>query len=201
MKNGIILAIGLAIALMFSGCASSSSSSSSTPAEKKEVMVNTTNNLPSWVINPKVEGGISAVGMTGYSKHGMQVMIPQAEMDARAKLAGKIQTIVSQVQKRAMRHVKINDLDEFENSFKQATKEIIKKMPLSGAQRINLFQAKNGDLYVHTIIQKRVVSEHLGDMKTSYKKHMKEAKVSRQSIDEGMKVLDDMMKELDVETK
>ncbi len=201
MKNGIMLAIGLAIALMFSGCASSSSSSSSTPAEKKEVMVNTTNNLPSWVINPKVEGGISAVGMTGYSKHGMQVMIPQAEMDARAKLAGKIQTIVSQVQKRAMRHVKINDLDEFENSFKQATKEIIKKMPLSGAQRINLFQAKNGDLYVHTIIQKRVVSEHLGDMKTSYKKHMKEAKVSRQSIDEGMKVLDDMMKELDVETK
>ena len=190
--------IGLVLAVMISGC---SSSSNPTPAEKKETMVNTTNDLPNWVINPKVEGGISAVGMTGYSKHGMQVMIPQAEMDARAKLAGKIQTIVSQVQKRAMRHVKINDLDEFENSFKQATKEVIKKMPLSGAQRINLFQAKNGDLYVHTIIQKRVVSQHLGDMKNSYKKHMKEAKVSRQSIDEGMKVLDDMMKELDLETK
>ena len=198
MRNGVILSIGLVLAVMISGC---SSSSNPTPAEKKETMVNTTNDLPNWVINPKVEGGISAVGMTGYSKHGMQVMIPQAEMDARAKLAGKIQTIVSQVQKRAMRHVKINDLDEFENSFKQATKEVIKKMPLSGAQRINLFQAKNGDLYVHTIIQKRVVSQHLGDMKNSYKKHMKEAKVSRQSIDEGMKVLDDMMKELDLETK
>jgi len=198
MRNGIILAIGVVLVVVISGC---SSSSNPTPEEKKETMVNTTNDLPNWVINPKVEGGISAVGMTGYSKHGMQVMIPQAEMDARAKLAGKIQTIVSQVQKRAMRHVKINELDEFENSFKQATKEVIKKMPLSGAQRINLFQAKNGDLYVHTIIQKRVVSQHLGDMKNSYKKHMEEAKISRESIDEGMKVLDDMMKELDIETK
>jgi len=198
MKKQIILAMGFTAAIMFSGCATTEPT---TPQEKKMDMVETTNNLPSWVINPKVEGGISSVGMTGYSRHGMQVMIPQAEMDARAKLAGKIQTIVSQIQKRAMRHVKINDLDEFENSFKQATKEVIKKMPLSGAQRINMFQAKNGDLYVHTVIQKRVVSEHLGNMRASYKQHMQEAKQSREAIEGGMEVLDEMMKELDTEMK
>ena len=201
MKKQIILAVGVTSALLFSGCGPASLPDPKTPHEKKEQMVETTNNLPKWVVNPKVEGGIAAVGITGYSKHGLQVMLPQAEMDARAKLAGKIPVIVSQIQKKAMRHVKINEIDEFENSFKQATKEVIKKMPISGAQRINLFQANNGDLYVHTVIQKREISEHLGDMKSTYKQHMQEAKISRQNIDEGMKVLDDMIKELDVETK
>jgi len=197
MKKQIILALGITAAVLFTGC---SKNEVATPQDKKSQMIEVTNNLPSWVMNSKVEGGIAAVGITGYSRHGLQVMLPQAEMDARAKLAGKIQTIVSQVQKNAMRHVKINNIDEFENTFKQATKEVIKKMPISGAQRINMFQAKNGDLYVHTVIQKREVSAHLGGMKESYKKHMKEAKISRDNIDEGMKVLDNMMKELDTET-
>lgn len=200
MKKQIILVVGLTSAVLFSGCSNNILAKPKTAHDKKVQMIEVTNSLPKWIVNPKVEGGISSVGITGYSKNGMEVMLPQAEMDARAKLAGQIQTIVSQVQKKAMRHVKIEELDEFENTFKQATKEVIKKMPISGAQRINIFQANNGDLYVHTVIQKREISQHLGDMKSSYKKHMQEAKLSRQSIDEGMKVLDEMMKELDVET-
>ena len=201
MKRKIILTVGMASAVLFSGCVTSQPVEPKTQHEKKQEMINVVNNLPSWVLNPKVEGGIASVGMTGYSKHGLQVMLPQAEMDARAKLAGQIQTIVSQLQKKAIRHAQINDVDEFENSFKQATKEVIKKMPLSGATRINMFQAKDGTLYVHTVIQKREVSKYIGDMKDTYKKQMQEAKLSRQNIDEGMKVLDSMMKELDSETK
>jgi len=201
MKRKIILTVGMASAVLFSGCASSQPIAPKTPYEKKQEMINVVNNLPAWVLNPKVEGGIASVGMAGYSKYGLQVMLPQAEMDARAKLAGQIQTIVSQLQKKAIRHTQINDMDEFENSFKQATKEVIKKMPLSGATRINMFQAKDGTLYVHTVIQKREVSKYIGDMKDTYKKHMEEAKLSRQNIDEGMKVLDSMMEELDSETK
>ncbi len=198
MRNKIIFAAGLSVMVMFSGCAQNEVSEPKTQHEKKQEMITVVNNLPAWVVNPKVEGGIASVGITGYSKHGLQVMLPQAEMDARSKLAGQIQTIVSQLQKKAMRHTKINELDEFENSFKLATKEVIKKMPISGAQRINMFQSKDGTLYVHTVIQKREVSEHIGDMKATYQKHMKKAKLSRKSIDEGMKVLDEMMKELDV---
>lgn len=196
MKTKLMLLTASAAAIMFTGCAGNMNT---TPQGEKGKMVQINNNLPSWVINPKVEGGIASVGITGYSKHGMEIMMPQAEMDARAKLAGQIQTIVSQVQKKSMRAVKINDIDEFEKSFKNATKEVIKKMPLSGAQRINVFQANDGTLYVHMVIEKREVSKHIGDMKNTYKKHMQEAKISRDNIDEGMKVLDDMMSELDVE--
>jgi len=199
MTKKIIITAGIVSTILFTGC--TSTTQPATPNEKKEQMIDVVNNLPAWVVNPKVEGGIASVGIVGYSKHGLQVMLPQAEMDARAKLAGQIQTIVSQLQKKAMRHTKINEIDEFENSFKQASKEVIKKMPLSGAQRINMFQSSDGTLYVHTVIQKREVSRYLGDMKNTYKKHMQDAKISRQNIDEGMKVLDSMMNELDAETK
>lgn len=200
MTKKIILTVGIASAVLFSGCATSNQEPT-TPTAKKQEMINTVNNLPAWVVNPKVEGGIASVGIVGYSKHGLEVMLPQAEMDARAKLAGQIQTIVSKLQEKALRHAKINELDEFETSFKQATKEVIKKMPISGANRINMFQSQDGTLYVHMVIQKREVSNYIGDMKDTYKKHMQEAKLSRQNIDDGMKVLDSMMEKLDEETK
>ena len=197
MKKNILGFIGLAIAMvLFTGCGDKEPI---TPQEKKAEQIEIAETLPAWVVNPKVEGGIAAVGLAGYSKHGMQVMLPQAEMDGRAKLAGQIQTIVSQLRKKAMRHVKINESDDFENAFNEATKEVIKEMPMSGVRRINMFTAKNGDLYVHMIIEKRAVSEHLNDMKETYKKHMEEAKLTRESLDKGMEVLDDMMKDLDKE--
>ena len=201
MKSKLILTAGIVSTILFSGCTTNNAPEPKTSHAKSQEMIKVINNLPSWIVNPKVENGIASVGMVGYSKHGLQVMLPQAEMDARAKLAGQIQTVVSQLQKKALRHTKINEIDEFENSFKQASKEVIKKMPLSGARRINMFQSKDGTLYVHMVIQKREVSEYIGDMKNTYKKHMQEAKLSRQNIDEGMKVLDSMMKELDAETK
>jgi len=199
MKKSLLFALITATAITFTGCADKTEQSLA--EKKKQEQIEANNNLPSWVIDPKVEGGISAVGIAGYSKHGMQIMLPQAEMDGRAKLAGQIQTIVSRVQKQAMRHNKINDLDDMENVFKQATKEVIKKMPLSGARKMNQYQAADGTLYVLMVIEKREVSKHLQNMKSTYEDHMREAKMTRESLDQGMKVLDDMMKELDEEVK
>ena len=190
-----IILSGAAI-LALTGC---TANTPNTPAEKKEAMIETVNDLPTWVVNPKVEGGIAAVGLTSYSKHGMSVMLPQAEVDARSKLAGQIQTIVSQVQERSMRNSKINELDDLDSAFKLASKEVIKQIPLSGAQRKNIFQAKDGTLYVHMIIEKKEVSKHIGNMKETYKQYMEEAKLSRQNIEDGMKVLDNMMEDLNKE--
>ena len=202
MNKKIVITMSSAIALILSGCvATSAPATPATPAAKQAKMIKNINNLPSWVLNPKVEGGIAAVGLAGYSKHGIEIMLPQAEMDARAKLAGQIQTIVSQVQKKAMRAVKVNDVDEFEKSFKSATKEVIKKMPLSGARRINMYQSNDGTLYVHTVIEKREVSKYIGDMKNTFKKELLKKQLSKQNIEDGMKVLDNMMNELNVEMK
>jgi len=196
----IFLGSGLIVAtILLTGCGVGKQPT--TPYEVKKEQIKVVDTLPSWVVDPKVENGIASVGIAGYSKHGMQVMLPQAEMDGRAKLAGQIQTVVSQLRKKAMRHVKINEIDDFENAFKEATKEVIREIPMSGVRRINLYQAKDGTLYVHMVIEKRAISEHLKDMKSQYKKHMEQAKLTRQSIDEGMKVLDGMMNELNQEIK
>ncbi len=100
-----------------------------------------------------------------------------------------------------MRKVKIDKQDDLEESFSQAMKAVIKDMPISGAQRINLYQSGNGELFVHMTIQKREVAEQLDNMKGAYKKHMEEAKQTREIIDEGMKVLDEMINDLDSEKK
>ncbi len=199
-KSTLILSLTAAAVVTFTGCADKSSNMSK-EEQQKRAMIEANNNLPAWVLNPQVEGGIAAVGIAGYSKHGMQVMLPQAEMDARAKLAGQIQTEISRVQKQAMRHNKINDLDDFENVFKQATKEVVKKIPLSGARKVKQYQAPDGTLYVLMVIEKRDVANEVKDMKDTYLEHMKQARMTRKSLDEGMKVLDDMMKELEEETK
>jgi len=199
MTKSLLLALLAATAITFTGCADKSPQSAAEKQKQDQIEAN--NNLPSWVMDPKVEGGISAVGVAGYSKHGMQIMLPQAELDGRAKQAGQIQTVVSRVQKQAMRHNKINELDDLENVFKQASKEVIKKMPLSGARKMKQFQAADGTFYVLMVIEKREVSRHLNDMKTTYQDHMKEAQMTRKSLDQGMQVLDDMMKELDEDMK
>ncbi len=201
MKKAItILSLAAAATMTFTGCAGKSQNMTA-EEKQKQAMIEANNNLPAWVLNPQVEGGIAAVGIAGYSKHGMQVMLPPAEMHPRAKLAGQVETEISRVEKQAMRHNKINDLDDFENVFKQATKEVVKKIPLSGARKVKQYQAPDGTLYVLMVIEKRDVAKEVKDMKDTYLEHMKQAKMTRESLDEGMKVLDDMMKELEEETK
>jgi len=181
----------ISIALVFTGCGSTTQPT--TQHEIKTDMIQTANNLPDWIMNPEYTNAIAAVGITGYSKHGMQVMLPQTEMDGRAKLAGKIKTTISQLKAKVLRHSKINTLDDFDNTFKEVTKEVIKDMPISGARRVKMHQAKDGTLYVLMIIEKREVSSHLKEIKTAYKK----AELSRKNLDAGMSIIDSMIKELD----
>lgn len=169
--------------------------------EKKEAMIESIKDLPQWVISPKVEGSIAAVGMTNYSKHGLNAMLTMAEMDARAKLAGQIQTTVSQLQENSMRKMQIENIDEFETIFSQVTKEIIKEIPLSGAQRINIHQAKDGTLYVLMSINNKNILKILEENKGVYKAHMQNAKVAKENLDQGMIVLDGMIDKLEEATQ
>ncbi|MBN2782977.1 MAG: LPP20 family lipoprotein, partial [Campylobacterales bacterium] len=155
--------------------------------------------LPSWVLNPTSSEGITAVGMAGYSKHGLRVMKPQAEMDARAKLAGQIQTVVSRMQKQAIRYSQVANSDEMENLFSQTTKEVIEKTPLSGAVIVNQAMVANGDYYVQMVIKNHELAQQLEAQKESYKKSMEDAQMSRENIRDGMEILDSMIKELDKE--
>jgi len=194
MKTKIIMGTVLVSIVLFTGC---SNKSPSTPQEaKKQEVAGQTKELPSWVQNPKVDNAICAVGIANYSKHGIPAMLPIAQMDARAKLAGKVQTIVSQLKQRAIRKTKLNNIDEFETSFKEVTKEVIKEIPISGAKRVKMYQAKDGTLYILMIIEKKEITQNLKDIKSMY-----EAKQSKEYLNEGMKVIDNMIEELNKEVE
>ncbi len=199
MKTLSLLSLVTASVVLFTGCGQTSPQVAKQQhiMSEKEKNIKAMQNLPQWVINPQSKDGITAVGMTGYSRYGMKVMRPQAEMDARAKLAGQIETIISRSQKQAMRSVQIADTDDMESIFSQSTKEVIKKIPLSGAVVVNQATLDNGDLYVQMTIKKRAVVEELDKQQEIYKKNLENSKLTRESIDDGMKVLDKMMEDLD----
>lgn len=196
MKMFKVAAIAMVGMMALTGCAEKKPE----PQPGKSGMVDI-ENMPEWVLNPTVENGIGVVGVAKYSRHGIRVMLPKAEMDARAKLAAEIQTEVSRLSKNAMRQANINELDDYEEQFSQATKSVVKKIPLSGAQRVAMYQDKQaGDLYVHMVIQKREVGNFLAKNAQSVKDQMREAKMTRERLDDAMKVMDNMVDELNAET-
>ena len=199
MKTLSILSIAAASVLLFTGCGQTTPQVAKQQhiMSEKEKNIQAIKNLPQWVVNPQSKDGITAVGMAAYSRHGIRVMRPQAEMDARAKLAGQIETLVSRSQKQAMRSVQISDTDDMENLFSQSTKEVIKQIPLSGAVVVNQTIMENGDYYVQMTIKKRAVVEELDKKQEIYKKNLENSKLTRESIDDGMKVLDNMMDNLE----
>ena len=204
MKKQLLVALGLSSLILFTGCSQkelSTQEKAEIAQEKKEEMMSAIEKLPKWVINPKVEGSISSVGMTNYSKHGLHAMLTLAEMDGRAKLAGQIQTVVSQLQEKSMRQMKIEGIDEMEDIFTQVTKEVIKDIPLSGVQRVNIHQAKDGSLYVLMTINNKNISKILDSSKGIYKQHMQNAKVAKENLDQGMVVLDQMIDKLETATQ
>lgn len=196
MKYTSLLSASIATLLLMSGC------STTTPKEEKalslkEEQIKAANSLPSWVLNPQSNDGITAVGMSGYSRHGVKIMKPQAEMDARAKLAGQIQTFVSRSQKQALLATQVGGTDDMESVFSQSTKEVVKQVPLSGAVIVNQKMMENGDYYVQLVIKKREVMDELNERRDIYKKNLENANLTRKNIDDGMKVLDRMMDNLD----
>lgn len=188
---------GLVLFFLLVGCSSKEEIVLEIEQEKKEQMQNRIKELPKWIISPKVEGKIATVGMTSYSKHGLHSMLTLAEMDARAKLAGQIQTTVSRLQEMSMRQIKIEKIDDLENIFSQVTREVIKDVPISGAKRVDIHQAKDGGLYVLMAIDNKNVKEILEQSRAIYKKHMENANVAKQNLDQGMIILDDMIDRLE----
>lgn len=194
MKIATWMAALFAAVMMMTGCADKSEAANPN-------IVQLDPDLPAWVMNPTVDNGIGVAGLSKYSKHGMTVMMPKAETDARMKLAAEIQTEVSALTKKAMRQANINEIDDFEEQFSSVTKQVVKKIPLSGAQRIAMYQdKKTGELWVHMVIQKREIGKFLAENAASVKQQMAEAKMTRERLDDAGKVLDTMIKDLDDET-
>jgi len=189
----IIFAVLTAVVL-FSACA------------KKEIQKEAGNqlkDLPEWVLNPSsgVKEGVAGVGIAGPSRGGITVQIPKAELDAKANIASTIQSEISRVTKNALRSAKVNDADDVEEFFAQASKEVVKNLPMSGAKRDKIFKAEDGTLYIRMVLGTEDYSKFLKNSQKEFEDKIAKSNLSRNNITKSQEATKDLFDELEKERK
>lgn len=163
-------------------------------------------NLPEWVIDPSIEGKIAAVGIAPKTVGGIKMQIAQAESDAVANMAAQIQTSVSRITKESMRRAgvstEVKSSEAVDQYFAQATKNVVKDVPISGAKRKNIYQSpSDGTLYIQMVIEPTAVKEYLISMADDLAKGMKDFGVTQKTIAQTENAMKDLFTELDTSAK
>jgi hypothetical protein len=193
MKNKIVaLSLFAALLLSFS-CAKK-------PAEEAKAQPKgDLADLPSWVLDPSVKDGVGAVGIAGPSRGGIALQIKKAELDAKANIAATIQSEISQVTKNSLRSAKVNDNDDVEEFFAQATKEVVKNLPLSGVKRLNMHKASDGSLYMHMALTKEDYSQFITNSQKAFAERAAQSNMSRENINKTQEATKALFEELEKE--
>jgi hypothetical protein len=172
---------------------------------KKEKSITETSgdlsDLPAWVLDPSVKDGVAAVGIASPSRGGIKFQIPKAELDAKANIAATIQSEISRITKDSLRSAKVNETDDVEEFFAQATKEVVKDLPLSGVKRIGIFKAKDGNLYVHMVLTNEDYSKFLENSQKTFEARLAQANMARESINKTQAATKELFDELERERK
>ena len=155
--------------------------------------------LPEWVVSPDVNDGVAAVGIASPSVGGIKFQIPQAEIDAKANIASAINSEISRITKDALREAKVGEVNDIEQVFTQATKEVVKNMPMSGTKRINMYQAKDGTLYIRMVLKNEDYSKYLQNSQKMYENRLKQANLSRDNLNKSQEAVKGLFDELDKE--
>ncbi len=155
--------------------------------------------LPDWVVNPDVKDGVAGVGIASPSVGGIKFQIPQAEIDAKANIAAAINSEISRITKDALRESKIAEVNDIEQVFTQATKDVIKNMPMSGVKRINMYQAKDGSLYIRMVLKNDDYGKYLQNSQKMYESRLRQANLSRDNLDKSQAAVKSLFDELDKE--
>lgn len=195
MKNFLKLFAIISLLLSFS-CAKNKND-----AQKATHSGDELSELPAWVIDPAVKDGVAAVGIASPSKGGIQFQIPKAELDAKANIAATIQSEISRITKNSLRSAKINDNDDVEEFFAQATKEVIKNLPLSGIKRLHMFKAKDGSLYIHMVLSNEDYSKFLESSQKTFEARAKQSDLGRDNINKTQAATKELFNELETERK
>lgn len=185
----------IAILLLLGNCSS----------DKKEMLEDSKKisgkniDLPAWIIDPKIDDGIAAVGISSPSKGGFRFQIPKAEADAKANIAGILQSEISRVTKNALRESKLNDVNDVEEFFSQATKDVVKNVKLAGAERINMYQSADGSLYIRMAIRKNNYAQALKDSERLFKQVIANSQLGQENINKSQEAVQNLFDELEEE--
>jgi hypothetical protein len=158
--------------------------------------------LPTWVIDPSVAGYVAAAGIAPKTAGGIKMQIAQAEADAMANMAAQIQTSVSRVTKDSMRRAAVatagQNTEAVDSYFSQATKSLVKNIPISGAKRKNIFlSTSDGTLYVQMVLDQSVVKEYLAASASTVAGGLANFNATQKTIAETEKSMKNLFDELD----
>jgi len=194
MKKLLIILPAIVSLLIISSCSKPNVSDLGSKSKIQNI-----SELPDWVVNPEVKDGIAAVGIASASVGGIKFQIPQAEMDAKANIASAINSEISRITKDALRESKVGEVNDVEQVFSQATKEVVKNMPMSGAKRINMYQGKDGTLYIRMVLNNDDYSKYLQNSQKIYEERLKQANLSRENLNKSQEAVKGLFEELDKE--
>jgi hypothetical protein len=155
--------------------------------------------LPQWVVDPEAKDGVAAVGIASPSVGGIKFQIPQAELDAKANIASAVSSEISRITKDALREAKVGEVNDIEQVFSQATKEVVKNMPMSGVKRTDMYQAKDGTLYIRMVLKNEDYSKYLQNSQKIYENRLKQANLSRDNLNKSQEAVKGLFDELDKE--
>ncbi len=192
MKNKILLAASIAALCISVSCAKKDASQAN--QNKGDLK-----DLPAWVLDPSVKNGVGGVGIASPSKGGIKFQIPKAELDAKANIAATIQSEISRITKDSMRSAKVNENDDVEEFFAQATKEVIKDLPLSGVKRTNIFKSEDGTLYVQMVLGNEDYSKFLNNSEKTFQARAAKSNLGRENIDKTQAASKELFDELEKE--
>jgi hypothetical protein len=194
MKKIFIIKI-IAILFLFSSCSSNNKKNGN---ETKKVESQNIN-LPDWVLDPKINNGIAAVGIAAPSRGGYRFQIPKAEADAKANIAGILQSEISRVTKNALRESKLNDINDVEEFFSQATKDVVKNVKLAGVERINMYKSDDGSLFIRMAIRENNYAKALKDSQALFNQVITDSNMNQSNIDKSQEAVKNMFDELEKE--
>lgn len=156
MKKRIaVYGLSVLSVMVFTGCASS-------PKEATKVqepsMANELANAPKWVLNPSLEGGISAVGSAKVGKAGMQFARDEAMAHARDAIAQTTSLKVKNMMKNFTQTTGVGDAETVDKVSSQVSRQVASET-IVGSKQKDTWISPSGEMYVLVVVDASVAKE------------------------------------------
>jgi len=131
-----------------------------------------TEEYPAWVLDPSMEGGLSAVGSAKMSKAGMQFTRTEALANARDELARQMSVKVKNMLKNFTEATGVGDDETIDRVSTQVSKQLSKQV-LAGSKQKKMWKSRDNELFVLVVLDPasaiKAANEVREAVKTSYK--------------------------------
>ncbi|TWI70689.1 LPP20 lipoprotein [Desulfobotulus alkaliphilus] len=124
---------------------------------------------PSWVFNPELEGGVSAVGTARIGAAGFAFARNEALADGRDQLARQMSVKVQNMVKNFTQATGLGDDETVDRVSSQVSRQVANET-LAGSRMRSMWRAPNGELFVWMVVEPEAVRAAAREaVTTSYK--------------------------------